>query len=116
MKKNQHIVTLCGKGTLNCIPSLINKKVKISYQDGNPKKLISQIGIFVDYQVINFAEIFEPINMAKSLIGHDINKDTYITYSIKDNNEGVMKLLISYYDQIFIEELSDNPNDFGSAI
>lgn len=109
-------VTLCGKETLDCLTSLINKRVKICYQDGNSKKLINQIGIFYDYQILNFDEIFEPINIAKTLIRQGINEGTYIEYSIKDNNGGIMKLLISYYDQIFIEELSDNPNDFGSCI
>lgn len=131
MRKN--IVTLCGKETLNCLSYFENKKVKITYQDGGANKFINHIGIFVNYEIstlklnflkkesqpsyvcaIKYNNLSIP-STSKSIELQDFNEDTIITYSIKAK-DNIQNILISYYDQIFIEELSDNPNDFGSPI
>jgi hypothetical protein len=152
----QHIVTLCDSKTLDCLSSLLNKRVKITIQDrtgnnGIPYEYISYIGTFIEY------EINTPKPKQSDVIKHEVyddkpfyvftsadsaprainpivgscsgtssyifgpikiphyNEDTIISYLIEDFL-GTVTLVITYYDQIFIEELSDNPNDFGSSI
>lgn len=109
-------ISLCDEKSLFSLEKLINKKIKLTYNKN------IYFGTLKKYQVdkCQEREIIRSVGFDSvyiDLFPGETKVSGIITYVLEDLQGKInLRIYVSYFEEVYIVELQDNPNDFGFVL